>query len=152
MGAVFFYHLTEQPLEATLPSLLEKAMAAGWKVAVLGQNDDRLEQLDRSLWQGDGFLPHGVAGGAHDARQPVLLTTDFEATDATCLMAVDGADFPIEKLAGLDRACVLFDGADEAALDKARGQWRQVADAGLDAQYWAQEDGRWIKKAESTAS
>ena len=29
MGAAYFYHLTRQPLEATLPMLLEKSLGAG---------------------------------------------------------------------------------------------------------------------------
>ena len=67
MGAAFFYHLTQRPLEATLPVLLEKSLAAGWRVAVRGVDRDRMEWLDRTLWQGpdDGFLPHGLAGGRH---------------------------------------------------------------------------------------
>ena len=70
MGAAFFYHLTQRPLEATLPVLLEKSLAAGWRVAVRGVDRDRMEWLDRTLWQGpdDGFLPHGLAGGPHTIR------------------------------------------------------------------------------------
>ena len=36
MGAAYFYHLTERPLEATLPVLLGKALEAGWRVAQEG--------------------------------------------------------------------------------------------------------------------
>ena len=36
MGEVWFYHLTDRPLEATLPALLDRALAAGWRVAVRG--------------------------------------------------------------------------------------------------------------------
>ena len=77
MGAAFFYHLTQRPLEATLPMLLTKALQAGWRVAVRGRDAGRMAWLDEKLWLGpeDGFLPHGLAGGAHEADQPVLLTT-----------------------------------------------------------------------------
>ena len=68
MGAVFFYHLTRTPLEATLPMLLGKARAAGWRVLLRGRDGARMEWLDQQLWlgAGDGFLPHGLAGGARD--------------------------------------------------------------------------------------
>ena len=77
MGAAFFYHLTQRPLEATLPMLLTKALQAGWRVAVRGRDAGQMAWLDEKLWLGpeDGFLPHGLAGGAHEADQPVLLTT-----------------------------------------------------------------------------
>lgn len=150
MGAAYFYHLTRSPLEETLPVLLEKARAAGWRVAVRGRDEARLDWLDSRLWMGDGFLPHGRAGGPHDADQPVLLTTGAEAAnDPACVMAVDGADVTPGEVAALERVCILFDGNDPAALEAARGQWKTLTGAGCAAQYWSQETGSWVKKSES---
>lgn len=149
MGAAYFYHLTERPLEATLPVLIGKALGAGWRVAVRGRDLDLLERLDRQLWQGDGFLPHGLAGGDHDAEQPVLLTTGAVDNGAACLMSVGGADVSAAEVTDGERACILFDGADQGAVEHARNQWRSLTEAGIAAQYWAEEGGRWVKKAES---
>lgn len=152
MGAAYFYHLTRSPMEATLPMLLERALKAGWRVAVRGTSAERLDWLDEKLWLGDGFLPHGRAGGAHDADQPVLLTTAPEAPNgASCLMAVDGAGVRPEEVARLERTCILFDGNDPAAVEAARAQWRALTAGGCAAQYWSQESGRWQKKAEAGA-
>ncbi|QDY68713.1 DNA polymerase III subunit chi [Qingshengfaniella alkalisoli] len=155
MNDVLFYHLTETPLEATLPILLRKSLDAGWRVEIRGGSVERLDWLDQKLWlTGDAdFLPHGLAGGAHDALQPILLTTADAVSPATdCLMVVDGAGFDPAEMSGLKRACVMFDGSDDDAVQKARGQWKSVTDAGLTAQYWAQDGGRWIKKTESRPS
>jgi DNA polymerase-3 subunit chi len=155
MGAAYFYQLTETPLEAALPQLLARALGAGWRIAVRGQSVAFLEGLDQRLWLGpeEGFLPHGIAGGAHDAEQPVLLTTSQEAPNgAVCVMAVEAADVTADEAKALERVCVILDGADQAALDHARGQWKALTDAGCEAQYWAQDGGRWVKKAEKTAS
>jgi DNA polymerase III subunit chi len=150
MGAAYFYHLTRSTLEETLPTLLEKARAAGWRVAVRGTDEARLDWLDGRLWMGDGFLPHGRAGGAHDADQPVLLTTAPEAANApACIMAIDGATVAPEEVARLERVCILFDGGDDAALAVARGQWKALTQAGCAAQYWSQESGSWSRKSES---
>lgn len=151
MGAAFFYHLTRTPLESTLAMLLGKSLAAGWRVAVRGCETERMVWLDRQLWQGgkDDFLPHGLAGGPHDAAQPVLLTTAKEMTNAaSCLMAVDGADVAPEEVQRLERVCVLFDGNATASLDAARVQWKALTDVGCSAQYWSEASGRWEKKAE----
>ncbi|MEL6800175.1 MAG: DNA polymerase III subunit chi, partial [Pseudomonadota bacterium] len=149
MGAAYFYHLTRSPLEATLPMLLGKALGAGWRVAVRGVEDTRLDWLDEKLWLGDGFLPHGRAGGEFDAEQPVLLTTDTEAANgAVCLMAVDGAVVAADEVAALERVCILFDGNDGDAVQAARDQWKALTGAGCAAQYWSQEGGGWEKKAE----
>jgi DNA polymerase-3 subunit chi len=152
MGAAYFYHLTRQPLERTLPMLLDKARAAGWRVAVRGRDPARLDRLDLRLWEGpeDGFLPHGRAGGPHDALQPVLLTTGTERPNgAVCVMAVDGAEVMPEEVQALERVCILFDGNDGAAVEAARGQWRALTGAGCAAQYWSEASGKWEKKAEA---
>ncbi|WP_439122427.1 DNA polymerase III subunit chi [Marivita sp.] len=152
MGAAYFYHLTQKPLEATLPMLLGKALGAGWRVAVRGTDAARMDWLDQKLWLGpeEGFLPHGVAGGPHDAAQPVLLTLSPQAANSPhCLMTVDGADVTADEVQQLERVCVLFDGNDPAAVDVARGQWRSLTGAGCSAQYWSEESGRWEKKAEA---
>ncbi len=149
MGAAFFYHLTDSPLEATLPMLIGKARGAGWRVLVRARDAALLKRLDDVLWQGpeDGFVPHGMAGGPHDADQPVLLG-EGDSGGFACLMSVDGADVTAAEVSTLERVCILFDGHDGDALLRARGQWKALTDAGCKAQYWAQESGRWIMKAE----
>lgn len=151
MGAVFFYELQGAPLETTLPMLLDKARGQGWRVLVRGTDPALLTQLDAALWLGpvDHFLPHGLAGGPHDADQPVLLG-DLPATDFACVMAVGGAAVTAEEAVQLARACILFDSAEDAKA-QARLQWKTLTDAGIAAQYWAQDDGRWVKKAERDA-
>ncbi len=154
MGAAYFYHLTHKPLEVTLPMLLGKARQAGWRVAVRGTKAERLDWLDQKLWLGaeDGFLPHGVAGGPHDADQPILLTLGADTPNgASCVMAIDGAPVTADEVAALDRVCIIFDGNDPDALNTARAQWKNLTKAGAEAQYWSEESGRWEKKAESNA-
>lgn len=151
MGAAYFYHLTRQPLETTLPMLLGKARQAGWRVAVRGDDANRIAWLDEKLWLGpeDGFLPHGIAGGPHDADQPILLTVGGTSNEPACLMTIDGADVTAEEVQHLERVCILFDGNDDASVQTARGQWKALTDAGCAAQYWSEESGRWEKKAEA---
>ncbi len=151
MGAAYFYHLTESPLEATLPTLVEKSRAAGWRVLVRGREPGILQRLDQVLWEKpvDSFLPHGISGGSHDARQPVLLGVDLPAEGFDCLMSVGGAELTGAEVGLAERACILFDGADPDAVALARIQWKTLTAAGCAAQYWAQDGGRWTKKAEA---
>ena len=152
MGAAYFYHLTQRPLEVTLPLLLGKALQADWRVAVRGRDPARMDWLDQKLWLGpeDSFLPHGLAGGPHDADQPVLLTTGAERPNgAVCVMAVDGAEVAPDEVQALERICILFDGNDTDAVTIARGQWKALTAAGCSAQYWSEASGKWEKKAEA---
>ena len=151
MGAAYFYHLTTASVEQTLPMLLDKSRQAGWVVEVRGTERAAMERLDQALWSGppEGFLPHGLVGGDHDADQPILLTTGETAPNSpTCVMSVQGADVAPGEVQAAQRVCILFDGHDGEAVARARVQWKTLTDAGCAAQYWSQESGRWEKKAE----
>ncbi|MBU3028876.1 DNA polymerase III subunit chi [Paracoccus marinaquae] len=148
MGNALFYHLTRSPAESLLPVLIGKSLQAGWRVELRGTDPQRMDWLDRQLWQGDGFLPHGLAGGPHDARQPVLLTLAGQpaANDPACLMALDGAEVAAAECQSLQRSCIIFDGGDSAAVSRARDQWRALTGAGVTAEYWSEEAGGWQRK------
>lgn len=151
MAEVLFYHLTQTPLERTLPDLLEKSLARGWRVLVKGGDASRLEFLDNVLWsyRDDAFLPHGKQGCEQAEDQPIYLTqADEQPNNPDLLMLVDGAAFPVEKMADFQRVCLLFDGNDADAVAAARVEWKATTDANLPAKYWAQDDGRWVQKAE----
>ncbi|PCD75829.1 DNA polymerase III subunit chi [Pseudothioclava arenosa] len=152
MGAANFYHVTESPLEAVVANLLSRALDQGWRIELRGGDPARLAWLDQWLWEKtpeDGFLPHGLAGGPQDAHQPVLLGTAPAPGAFDALMALDGAEVSAEEIAARERVWILFDGRDEAATQAARGQWKALTGAGAQAAYWAEEAGRWQKKAES---
>ena len=151
MAEVLFYHLTQTPLERTLPDLLAKSRARGWNVVVRSGSEDRLEWLDKRLWLGldTDFLAHGREGGTFDVDQPILLTLGTNIpNDAQILFAVDMADVTGSEAADFTRVCIVFDGNDEAALVHARNQWKSLTEAGLPAKYWSQESGNWQVKAE----
>ena len=148
MGSVYFYMLTENTVEQTLPSLIARAQGQGWQIELRGIDAGRMERLDAALWLGadDGFLAHGLAGGADDGLQPVLLT--MAPTGRDCIMAVDGAEVTQAQVQAAKRVCILFDGNDQTALAHARGQWKSLTEAGCAAQYWAQDNSRWVMKSE----
>ncbi|HEY0213918.1 MAG TPA: DNA polymerase III subunit chi [Paenirhodobacter sp.] len=147
---VLFYHITQSSTDEVVTTLLPRALQRGWQVELRGPSVERMDWYDQRLWLGpeDGFLPHGLAGGAHDARQPVLLTAGPGAAMRQALMAIDGAPVAADEIAPRERVWILFDGRDPMAVDRARDQWRTLTAAGAAAQYWSEETGRWEMKAE----
>jgi DNA polymerase III subunit chi len=143
---VWFYHLERTALDQALPELLEKTLAKGWRALVRTVSTERIDQLDGWLWtwRDDAFLPHGVAGEAQAARQPVLLTTG-EANDnaAQALFLIDGAAPP--ALDGYARCLILFDGRQDEAVALARERWRDLKGRGYPVSYWKQSDRGWEK-------
>ncbi|MFN4153259.1 MAG: DNA polymerase III subunit chi [Paracoccaceae bacterium] len=150
MGIVMFYHLTRSTAEQTARVLITRARGQGWNLMIRGTGVAELNRLDARLWTApaEGFLPHGLAGGPHDARQPVLLGTGPVTNGAKGLLLIDGAEVDPFEAQGLERVWVLFDAANPDRLSQARNQWKRLTDAGLPAQYWSEESGKWEKKAE----
>jgi DNA polymerase III subunit chi len=146
---VLFYHLERAPLEAVLPTLLEKTLERGWRAVVQSGSQERLEELNQTLWtyRADSFLPHGTARDGHADAQPIFLTVgDDTPNGAGVRFLVEGAD--PARYDGFVRMVFLFDGNDTEAISRARAQWKAAKAAGCGVTYWQQNDqGRWEKKA-----
>ncbi|HRK63619.1 MAG TPA: DNA polymerase III subunit chi [Terricaulis sp.] len=149
MAELWFYHLERTELERALAPLLEKCLQRGWRALVRGGSPERLEELDTTLWtwRDESFLPHAREGEGDATRQPVLLTTNQgNPNGAQALFLIDGAE--PGDLSPFERACLMFDGRDEAALEKARQRWKEAKEAGIVASYWRESAaGKWEKQA-----
>ena len=142
---VDFYQLGGARPEAVIATIAAKVVEGGGRLLVVADDESFLARLDRQLWDQDegGFLPHGLAGGTDDARQPVLLSTSEDAPNlARNLLIADGQWR--EAALSFDRAFFLF-GAD--ALEDARLAWKLLSGRdGVERRYWAQDDGKWTEK------
>ncbi len=149
MAEIWFYHLTRQPLERVLPSLLEKSLERGWRAVVQTANEERLRALDDLLWtySDESFLAHGTPHDGEPSMQPVYLTSGDENPNAAKIrFFVDGAKVVAQD--AYDRTILLFDGNDDESLAEARTQWKALKDDGHALAYWQQnENGGWDKKA-----
>src|SRR3978361_1105686 len=125
MTEILFYHLQGQKLEGVLMPLLEKSLERGWKVAVQGATEERIDALDAHLWtyRDDGFPPHGTWRETDAALQPVLLTLDDgNPNEATVRFLIEGAAVPADA-ESYQRLVLVFDGDDDDAVAAARAQW-----------------------------
>ena len=115
---VDFYQLAGTPAEHVIASIAEKILSSDGRLIVIAEDEAYLAKLDRMLWdQGPAsFLPHALAGGADDARQPILLTTTPDAPNvARNALIADGVWR--DSTLSYDRSFFLFD---NATLDGAR--------------------------------
>jgi DNA polymerase-3 subunit chi len=143
---VDFYQLAGVPAEQIIASLADKVLESDGRLLIIAGDDAYLAKLDRILWdQGQtGFLPHGLAGGADDARQPILLSTSPDAPNQARNMLIADGEWR-EAALTYDRSFYLFD---DATLEGARLAWKLLAGRdGVERRYWAHEGGKWVKKA-----
>jgi DNA polymerase-3 subunit chi len=142
---VDFYQLAGTPAEPVIATLAEKVLEGDGRLLIVAEDEAQLARLDRILWDhgGASFLPHGVAGGADDARQPILLSTSPDAPNqARNMLIADG--LWREAALTYDRSFYLFD---DSTLEDARLMWKLLAGReGIERRYWAREGGKWVKK------
>ena len=133
---VDFYQLSQSPVEEALPALAARMMEAGARALVVSADIEQLARISDALWaSGDQFLAHGPAGGPHDARQPILLAENLEATNGARFLALADGQWR-EGAEAFERVFLLF-GA--ATIDDARATWRSLdGREGLERNYWRQ--------------
>jgi DNA polymerase III subunit chi len=142
---VDFYQLAGTAAEQVIATLAEKVLESGGRLLIVGSDAAYLTRLDRLLWnQGTtSFLPHGLAGGADDARQPILLSTSPDAPNLARNMLIADGEWRDSAL-NYDRAFYLFDAT---SLEGARLAWKLLSGRhGIERRYWAQENGKWVQK------
>lgn len=153
MSEVYFYHLTRQTVDQALLPLLGKCLANSWRVVIRGAEAQGLALLNDKLWQGpsEAFLPHGLAGEAGEAEQPILLALAGQTHPHDCLICIAGVEVSAEEVTQAKRVCILFQNDNSADLQNARSQWKTLTQAGLAAKYWSQAEGNWELQAEKAA-
>jgi DNA polymerase-3 subunit chi len=145
----WFYHLEASTLKGVLPDLLTKTLSKGWRALVRLPNGADLTDWDDYLWtyQDQSFLPHGREDQGRADQQPILLANKTETAEGfDAVFLVDGAD--VTTVDGVSRVMVMIDGRSQDVVQRERGRWKTLKDAGAVMSYWQQSaKGGWEKKA-----
>lgn len=144
---VDFYHLTRAPLERVLPRIAERILAGSGRLLIVAEGEEVRSRLDQMLWTyaPESFLPHGIAGGEDDARQPVLIGGAADAPNGAENIALADGVWRDEALA-FNRAFHFFT---EERIVEARIAWKTLAGKeDVERRYWKQDEGgRWEQAA-----
>ncbi|MEQ5788648.1 DNA polymerase III subunit chi [Erythrobacter sp. NFXS35] len=140
-----FWQVTDDPVEKVVALIASRVLGEGARVLVVAAEADQRAAIARELWQAgpDSFLANGEADAAGAERQPILLSDDpTPANGATHLIFADGVFRDSE---GFARVFLLFK---PEAAPAARAAWRaHDGREDIERAYFAQESGRWVKKA-----
>lgn len=142
---VDFYQLNRDPVEQVLPAIARRVIESGQRLLVVDRREGALERLSRALWEAlpaSGFLAHGRAGEAHEARQPILLSMREEAPNGASYIALTDGAWSEGALA-FERVFYFFD---PATIEGARAAWRSLKGReGVEPRFWRQEGRRWVQ-------
>ena len=143
---VDFYQLGPAGYDGVIGSIAGKLLGEEQRLLVVAADEASLARLDRLLWDEGpaSFVPHGIAGGTDDPRQPILLSTTTDAPNLARNILIADGEWRDAAL-HFDRAFYLFDGE---TLEGARLAWKLLSGRDeVDRRYWANEDGKWVQKA-----
>lgn len=139
-----FWQYTHDPLEKVVALIAKRALGEGERVLVVSADPDQRALIARALWSAgpESFLANGEADAPGADRQPILLSAEpLAANGASHLILADGV---YREAQGFARVILLFP---PGLAPDARAAWS--AQDGRDdiiRSYFAQEDGRWVKK------
>ena len=139
---VDFYQLSRDPAEAVVPGLVVNTLKAGQRMLVISGDADQRAAVSQALWSNapEVFLAHGEAGGAHDARQPVLLSDSAKDANGAKFVALADGTWR-DGLDAFERVFLLLGPAE---IDGARGCWRMLGERdGVERKFWVQDGGKW---------
>jgi DNA polymerase III subunit chi len=142
---VDFYQLGEASPDGIIAAIAGKLLAEDQRLLVVAGDEALLARLDRQLWdQGAAsFLPHAIAGGSDDSRQPILLSSADDAPNLARNILIADGEWRDSAL-GFERAFFLFD---SDTLEGARLAWKLLAGReGVERHYWANDGGKWVEK------
>ena len=141
-----FWQLSRDPVERVVAMIAGRTRASGERLLVVDADEARRAATGRALWEAapGAFLANGDAAEPHAARQPILLAADCQpANGARYAVIADGRWRDGGE--AFERTILLFD---EAGTPGAREVWRQFdGREDVTRSYYAQEDGKWVKKA-----
>lgn len=139
-----FWQVSRDPVEKVVVLIARRVLGEGERVLVVAADPQQRAAIARELWQAgpETFLANGEADAPGADLQPILLSGDCAALNgASHVILADGIFFETE---GFARVFLLFQ---PDAAPAARAAWRaQDGRADIERAYYAQEDGRWVKK------
>lgn len=141
-----FWQLSRDPVERVVALIAARTRQAGERLLVIDSDAERRVGLGRAMWEGDpqAFLANGEASAPHAARQPILLSADCAAANGARYCVIADGDWRAEA-EGFARVFLLFG---DAGLQAARATWRKFDGRDdVTRSYYAQEEGKWAKKA-----
>ena len=140
-----FWQYTHDPLEKVVSLIARRALGQKERVLVVAADAGQRAAISRALWESgpESFLAHGDADGPGADRQPILLSAEPQPRNAASHLIL--ADGIFRDVSGFARVFLLFP---PDLAPQARAAWRAVdGREGVERSYFAQENGRWEKKA-----
>ncbi|MFY7743798.1 MAG: DNA polymerase III subunit chi [Erythrobacter sp.] len=139
-----FWQVTDDPVEKVVALIAKRTLAQGERVLVVSADAEQRAAVSRALWEAgpESFMANGESQAPGADRQPILIAPEPVAENGASHVIL--ADGRFRDCPGAARVFLLFP---PDLAPQAREAWRAVdGREGVERAYFAQEDGRWVKK------
>lgn len=140
-----FYLLESGGPELALAPLAGKVLETGGRLLVVSEDGAARERLSQALWSAgaESFLANGIAGGEHDARQPILIAGEVAPANGARFLALADGIWREPKEGLFDRVLLVFGEAERVA---ARETWRLLKGReGWACRFFRREGRKWTQ-------
>ena len=145
---ISLYHFTREPLEKSLPRLMEKVYATGKRAVIMAQNDEQVDMLNKGMWTfaTAAFIPHGSQEDGFPEDQPIWLTTKQENPNGAEIIVLTN-NIETDYIANFKRCLDVFDGNDVSAVQLSKQRITNYKNKQYTITYWLQgAKGNWDKQ------
>jgi DNA polymerase-3 subunit chi len=113
--------------DQTLARLVAWHQGRGHRVLVLAGDDVQAQELDELLWTYDpaSFLPHALAGGPHEAQEPVLIASQPLNPHAAQVQVLTGPEQPLAP--GIEHLILLVPPDEGPELEAFRKRYKELS-------------------------
>lgn len=140
-----FYLLESGGPELALAPLAGKVLETGGRLLVVAGEARARERISQALWSAgaESFLANGIAGGEHDARQPILIAPDITPANGARFLALADGVWREPGDGDFDRVLLVFGEAERVA---ARETWRLLKTReGWTCRFFRREGRKWTQ-------
>lgn len=141
-----FWQFSHGPVERIVALIAARVRQGGDRMLVVDGDAPRRAVISQAMWdaKSEAFLANGTADAPHAERQPILLSGTCDPVNGATVAVLADGEWR-DEAGAFERAILLFG---EAQVETARAVWRRF-DGREDVTrgYFAQEDGKWVKKA-----
>jgi DNA polymerase-3 subunit chi len=145
-----FYHLTNMPLQMALSRLVKKIWESGMHVCITADSAQQ-DVISKALWEQEGavFLPNCAAEEADAAQHPIVIAAEpTTVNQAEIVVITNGVEYQ-PTMPAFSKVLMMFDGQNDAALQRARQLWKHYQQQGYSLIYHQQQEGGgWQKMRE----
>lgn len=141
-----FWQFSQGSVERIVALIAGRVRDGGDRLLIVDGDDDRRTAISQALWESKptAFMANGGSDAPHAARQPILLSANCDPVNGA-KVAVFADGVWRDEGESFERTFLLFG---EAGVVPARAVWREFDGRDdVTRSYFAQEDGKWVKKA-----